>query len=51
MDVKNLNVGKLAYIGDSVYEVMIRKYLILNNNVKVNELQKKAIEFVEFIIS
>jgi ribonuclease-3 family protein len=36
----------LAYIGDSVYELYIRKYLLSKNIAKVNDLQKEAIKYV-----
>ena len=36
----------LAYLGDSIYEVYIRKYLIDKGIVKVNELQKESINYV-----
>lgn len=36
----------LAYLGDSIYEVYVRKYLISKNICKVKELQEKAIEYV-----
>ena len=36
----------LAYLGDSIYEVYIRKYLIDKGIVKVNELQKESIKYV-----
>ncbi len=42
----NLNPLVLAYLGDSIYEVYIRKYLIDMGNIKVNELQKEATKFV-----
>ena len=42
----NLNPLVLAYLGDSIYEVYIRKHLIDMGNIKVNELQKKATKFV-----
>lgn len=42
----NLNPLVLAYLGDSIYEVYIRKYLIDIGNIKVNELQKEATKFV-----
>ena len=41
----NINSLSLAYLGDAVYELYIRKH-ILNKNLKVNELQKKSIDFV-----
>lgn len=47
IDMMNLtNSLTLAYLGDAVYEVYIRKYLINNGIVKVNELQKMAIKYV-----
>lgn len=42
----NLNPLVLAYLGDSIYEVYIRKHLIEKGNIKVNELQKAATKFV-----
>ena len=42
----DINVLALAYLGDSVYEVYIRKYLIEQGIVNVNELQEKAIKYV-----
>ena len=42
----DINVLALAYIGDSIYEVYIRDYLIHQKIVKVNELQKQAIQYV-----
>lgn len=41
-----INILALAYLGDSVYEVYIRKYLIDQGIQKVNELQEKAIKYV-----
>ena len=46
MDVKNINVITLAYLGDSVYEVYIRNYLIHKGIAKVLDLQKEAIKYV-----
>lgn len=42
----NKNVLALAYLGDSIYEFYIRKYLINEGIEKVNELQKESIKFV-----
>ena len=41
-----INSLALAYLGDSIYEVYVREYLLKNNIVKVNELQKSAVKFV-----
>lgn len=46
MKVNDLNVLALAYIGDAVYEIYVRKYLLEKGIVKVKELQKEAIKFV-----
>ena len=46
IDTKNRNVLVLAYIGDAIYELIIRDYLINQSFDKVNELQKKSIEYV-----
>ncbi len=40
------NALVLAYLGDSIYEFYIRKFLISKNIVKVNDLQKEAIKYV-----
>ena len=40
------NVLVLAYIGDAVYEVYIRNYLIKKNIVEVDKLQKEAVKYV-----
>ena len=44
--VENINVLALAYLGDSIYEVFIREYLLEKGIVKVNDLQKEAISYV-----
>lgn len=46
MDIKNKNVLALAYIGDSIYEIYIRKFLVNKGIEKVNELQKEATKYV-----
>ena len=46
MDVKSINVITLAYLGDAIYEVYVREYLIKKGIAKVEELQKEAINFV-----
>lgn len=46
MDYKYRNVLALAYVGDSIYEIYIRKYLFLKGIEKVNELQKEATLYV-----
>lgn len=46
-EVKAINPLTLAYIGDAVYEIYIRKYLVLEHPLKVNELNKRCIKFVK----
>ena len=46
MDVNLINVITLAYLGDAVYEVYVREYLINNGIAKVEELQKEAVKYV-----
>ena len=36
----------LAYLGDAVYELYIREYLIKNGLVKVKDLQKASVSYV-----
>lgn len=46
MDTRMFNVITLAYLGDSVYEVYVREYLINTGVALVDDLQKNAIKFV-----
>ena len=46
MNVDGINVLVLAYLGDSIYENYIRKFLIFKGIAKVNELQTEAIKYV-----
>jgi len=42
-----INAGVLAYLGDSVLEVMVRDYLVRESElVKPNDFQKEAIKYV-----
>lgn len=43
---KDMNVLALAYLGDSIYEVYIRNFLISKGISKVDKLQKEAIKYV-----
>lgn len=45
MNYNTLNVLSLAYIGDAIYEVYIRKHLIQKGIVKVEQLQKEAVNY------
>lgn len=44
--IENLNSLALAYLGDSIYETYITKYLLDKNIVKVKDLQKESIKYV-----
>ena len=46
MNLNEINVLVLAYLGDAVYEVYVRRYLINKKIANVNDLQKEAINFV-----
>ncbi len=46
MDVREVNVLVLAYLGDTIYEDYIRKYLISLGINNVDELQKKSVNYV-----
>ncbi len=46
MDIKLINVVTLAYLGDAVYEVYVRDYLIKKGIAKVDKLQNEAINLV-----
>ena len=46
MDVNLINVMSLAYLGDSIYEVYIREYLIRNGIAFVEDLQRESIKYV-----
>ena len=46
MNTNEINVLALAYLGDAVYELKIRNYLISKGIYKVNNLQNKALNYV-----
>ena len=46
MNVKEINVLVLAYLGDTIYEDYIRKYLINTGIGNVNDLQKESLKYV-----
>ena len=46
MDTNMVNIIALAYLGDSIYEVYIRKKLLELGIQKVELLQKKAVDYV-----
>lgn len=46
MDVKQMKSLALAYMGDAVYEVYVREYLIETGQVKPHQLHQRSIKFV-----
>ena len=46
MNTKEINVLVLAYLGDTIYEDYIRKYLINKKISNVNDLQKESVKYV-----
>ena len=46
MNPVEINVLILAYLGDTIYEYYIRKYLIEQKIATVDALQKKSIDYV-----
>lgn len=46
MNVLEVNVLVLAYLGDTIYENYVRHYLINKGIGNVNDLQKEAIKYV-----
>lgn len=46
MQTREINVLVLAYLGDTIYENYIRRYLIETGIANVNDLQKEAVNYV-----
>jgi len=46
LDVRMIHPLVLAYIGDTVYDLFVRTYLVMAYDVPVNQLHVKAINFV-----
>lgn len=47
MDLNTVNVLVFAYLGDTIYEDYIRKYLIIDKKIpNVSDLQKESIKYV-----
>ncbi len=49
MSILEINVLVLAYLGDTIYENYVRKFLINKNIANVNFLQKESIKYVSAI--
>jgi len=46
IDPKQLNSLALAYVGDAVYELYVRNYLIQSGQVKPHQLHQHAVQYV-----
>lgn len=46
MNTDQINIIVLAYLGDSVYELLIRNYFINKGINKVNNLQSNVVKYV-----
>lgn len=46
MGTNETNILALAYLGDAVYELKVREYLLSVGNFKVNKLQTMAMDYV-----
>lgn len=45
-EVRRMNTSTLAYVGDAVYELMIRKMIVKKNPGNVDKAHKTAIKYV-----
>ena len=41
-----MNLYQLSFLGDAVFELMVREYIISKNIVKLNDLQQLTLDFV-----
>lgn len=46
-DIKSYSPLALAYIGDAIYDLVIRTAIVENGNAPVNKLHKKVIKLVQ----
>ena len=56
IDIREYNIKSLAYMGDAVYELYIREYIVKNSREVASKLHKKTIKYVsakaqEYIIN
>lgn len=49
MNIDEINVASLAYLGDAVYELEIRNHLIIYKKSKVNDLKNESIKYVSAV--
>jgi len=46
-DARMMSPLQLAYIGDAVYELLVRTYVVEKKNVSVNKLHKESVKYVK----
>lgn len=46
MDIREYDIKALAYIGDAVYEVYVRRHVMEGSREQVNKLHKKTVKYV-----
>lgn len=46
-DIKSYSGPTLAYIGDAIYDLVIRTYIVEKGNAPVNKLHKKVVKLVQ----
>lgn len=46
VNAKQLSPLNLAFIGDCIYEILVREMLVINANRPVNDLHRESVKFV-----
>lgn len=46
LDIREYNIKTLAYMGDAVYELYVREYMVKNSREVASKLHRKTIKFV-----
>ncbi len=46
-DTTMYSPAQLAYAGDAVYEMLVRSYIIKNNDISVNKMHRLTVKFVK----
>ena len=46
LDIREYNIKTLAYMGDAIYELYVREYLVKNSREIASKLHRKAIKYV-----
>lgn len=46
-DIRSYSGLTLAYIGDAIYDLVIRTYIVENGNAPVNKLHKQVVKLVQ----